>query len=198
MLNHFERIFKIVCLILAAVMIYQISRIFLRSDPLTNIHMPDVPTLATNTATNAATNILAVTNQTVKGTNGMNLKGTNRLGVATNNVPRRSQFQAPNNSDLTRPAQARIARITDSEILGPVIRPPPMALLGIAGDTAFFRSPEGETGLLKEGDTLGGVKLLRIGTNRILIQQDGTNKELTIFEGYGGESLLPKEQEISK
>ena len=53
-------------------MIYQISRIFLRSDPLTNIHMPDVPTLATNTATNAATNILAVTNQTVKGTNGMN------------------------------------------------------------------------------------------------------------------------------
>lgn len=198
MLNHFERIFKIVCLVLAAVMIYQISHIFLRRDPLTNIHLPDVPTLATNIATASPTNILAVTNQIAKETNGMPHRGFHRSMSATNNASQYSQFQAPNNSDLDRSVQARIARITDSEILGPVVRPPPMALLGIAGDTAFFRSPKGETGLLKEGDSLGGVKLLRIGTNRILIEQDGTNKELTIFEGYGGESLLPKEQEISK
>jgi hypothetical protein len=88
--------------------------------------------------------------------------------------------------------QARVDRITDSEILGPVIRPLPMALLGIGGNTAFLRAPSGQTGLVKEGEEVGGIKLLRIGINRVLIEQDGQKKELTMFSGYGGESLLPK------
>jgi len=91
--------------------------------------------------------------------------------------------------------QARVARISDSEILGPVMRPMPMALLGIAGNVAFLRSPSGQTGLVKEGDNLGEIKLLRIGTNRVLIEQDGQPKELMIFSGFGGESLLPKTTE---
>lgn len=91
--------------------------------------------------------------------------------------------------------QARVDRVTDSEILAPVNHPMPMALLGIAGKTAFLRSASGQTGLVKEGDSLGDIKLLRIGINRVLIEQDGQPKELMIFSGYGGESLLSKPTE---
>ena len=68
----------------------------------------------------------------------------------------------------------------------------PMALLGIAGKLAFLRSPSGQTGMVKEGEDLGEIKLLRIGINRVLVEQDGQPKELMIFSGLGGESLLPK------
>jgi hypothetical protein len=94
-------------------------------------------------------------------------------------------------ADLPPAVQARISRITDSEILGPVIHPLPMGLLGIAGEYAFLRSASGQTGLVKEGDSLDDLKLLRIGINRVLIEQDGQKKELMIFSGYGGDSLLP-------
>ncbi|HXC34735.1 MAG TPA: hypothetical protein VNV43_02610 [Candidatus Acidoferrales bacterium] len=93
--------------------------------------------------------------------------------------------------------QASIDRITDSEILGPVVRPLPMALLGIAGKVAFLRTPDGVTGLVKEGDELGGIKLLRIGINRALIEENGQQKELTIFDGIGGETLLDKSPQSS-
>jgi len=86
--------------------------------------------------------------------------------------------------------QARVDKIVDSEIFAPVMHPLPMALLGIAGDSAFLRTASGQTGLVKEGDSLGDLKLLRIGINRVLVEQDGQKKELTIFNGYGGESLL--------
>jgi hypothetical protein len=65
-----------------------------------------------------------------------------------------------------------------------------MALLGIAGEDAFLRTASGQTGLVKEGDSLGDLKLLRIGINRVLVEENGEKKELTIFSGYGGESLL--------
>ena len=70
------------------------------------------------------------------------------------------------------------------------LRPLPMALLGIAGDTAFLRSANGQTGLVKVGDELGGLKLLKIGINRVLVETEGQKKELMIFNGFGGESLL--------
>lgn len=87
---------------------------------------------------------------------------------------------------------ARLDRVIDSEILGPVMRPVPMGLLGIAGNVAFLRAPNGQTGLVKEGDELGGVKLLRIGVNRVLVEKEGQKEELMIFSGLGGQSLLPK------
>ena len=93
--------------------------------------------------------------------------------------------------------QARVDRVTDSEIFGPVIHPMPMALLGIAGKMAFLRSPSGQTGLVKEGDDLGEIKLVKIGVNRVLVEQDGQKKELMIFSGLGGESLLPKPTDTS-
>lgn len=91
--------------------------------------------------------------------------------------------------------QARVDRIVQSEILGQIIRPMPMGLLGVAGKDALIRTPTGQTGWLREGGELGGVKLLRIGTNRVLIDHEGQNKELTIFSGFGSETLLPKGKE---
>jgi len=92
---------------------------------------------------------------------------------------------------------ARVDRIVDSEILGPIMRPLPIALLGIAGNVAILRSANGQTGLVKEGNDLGGLKLLRIGINRVLVEDEGQKKELMIFSGLGGQSLLPKEQKTS-
>ncbi len=89
--------------------------------------------------------------------------------------------------------QAKVSRVIDSELLGTVMHPQPMALLGIAGNYAMLRTPSGQTGLVKEGDELGGVKLLTIGVNRVLVEEQGKTNELTIFSGFGGESLLPKQ-----
>jgi hypothetical protein len=95
--------------------------------------------------------------------------------------------------DLPPSILARVDRVTDSEILGPIMRPLPMALLGIAGNVAFLRAPSGQTGMVKEGEDLGPIKLLRIGTNRVLVEQEGQKKELTIFSGFGGDTLLQQD-----
>lgn len=96
--------------------------------------------------------------------------------------------------------QSRVDKIVNSEILAPVMHPLPMALLGIAGDYAFLRAASGQTGMVQVGGKVGDLKLLRIGINRVLIEQDGKQKELKIFNGYGGKSLLhqTKTNEISK
>ena len=107
----------------------------------------------------------------------------------TNNAAEPSSPMAAPVADATR---ARVDAITQSEILGPVMRPLPMALLGIAGKDVMLRTPNGQAGLLRVGEELGGIKLLQIGTNRVLIEQDAEVKELTLFSGFGSESLLPK------
>ena len=101
----------------------------------------------------------------------------------------------PGAVELPPEIKPRVERIVESEILGPVMHPLPMALLGIAGSDVFLRAPNGQTGLVKEGAELGGVKLLKIGINRVLVEEDGQEKELTIFQGLGGESLMPKEKD---
>ena len=101
-------------------------------------------------------------------------------------------------AELPPEIKARVDRIYESELFGMVMRPVPMGLLGIAGNSAFLRSPSGQTGLVKEGDSLGEIKLLRIGMNRVLVEQDGKKTELMIFDGFGGESLMPKDKETSK
>ncbi|MGA2657688.1 MAG: hypothetical protein ABSH34_09230 [Verrucomicrobiota bacterium] len=89
--------------------------------------------------------------------------------------------------------QARLDRIIESEILAPVIHPQPVALLGIVGRDAFLQAPNGQSGLIKEGEELGGIKLLSLGINRALIEEAGEKKELTLFSGLGSESLLSKQ-----
>jgi len=285
MLERSEPILKAFCLALAALVLFQVVRLVVRSDPLVHLNIPALPTLppdtnapaggtgtnslttpgaakaGTNTAhpgvqiAGAATNAPAGRESGKTGTNApysrSAQRGTNppsptaaakidmnsttdpRSGPKeTNTVARpdsaRSNLSAtPSGAtprgpgvsaglppdmaamgmgpfgrpgaitapELPLPIRARVDRITDSEILGPVMRPLPMALLGIAGNVAFLRAANGQTGLVKEGDSLGGLKLIRIGTNRVLVEDDGQKKELTIFSGYGGESLLPKQKD---
>ena len=86
--------------------------------------------------------------------------------------------------------QARIDAIIKSQIFGAIPKPPPMALQGIAGNSAMLRGPNGQTGLISVGEEIGGIKLLKIGINRVLVEHEGNEKELTLFSGYGSESLL--------
>ena len=158
--------------------------------------------IATNSTSNA---VVRLAERTV-GTNGTINSNLVRIGPAQTHAsarsprseiammspggfPRGGPVRAP---ELAPEAKARVFRIYDSEILGPVMHPLPMALLGIAGDYAIIRAPSGQTDMVKEGATIGEIKLLKIGTNRVLVEEAGEKKELTIFEGYGGQSLLPK------
>lgn len=193
------------------------------SNAVANAVISVVTNAVTDAATNTATNVSAQVEAKLAGTNAIATTGVSTNGgtnlllaskvVGTNNAsdlkPKRkrpgneppdmggmgfSPAQGPaKHADLPPAVQARITRITDSEILGPVMHPMPMALLGIAGDCAFLRSDSGQTGLVKEGDLLADLKLLRIGVNRVLVEQAGQKKELTIFSGYGGDSLLPND-----
>jgi hypothetical protein len=287
MLERSKWILKIVCLALAAVLLYQLIQVGIRLNPLAHVTVPELPSLppeaanqpgstpvipgmppvpgvkgsnssvpsvgtnavpsALATGTNAAspkalarsetnsaappkpaeteTNITPPLTVGTKPTNipptvasagpGTNLApgaaGTNAvasqspgskaaaaapgpivMGMPGGFNPNQRMMSPPHAASLPPAIQARVDRIVESEILGPFIRPQPAALIGIAGDFAFVRAPTGQTGLVKEGDDLGGLKLLRIGTNRVLVEEQGQKKELTIFSGYGGESLLPK------
>jgi len=105
--------------------------------------------------------------------------------------PRRGPGGAPQ-MNLPADVQAMIDKIRQSQLLGPDIKPPPMALMGIAGKDVFLRGPNGQTGIIREGEELGGVKLIRIGTNRVVVEENGQQEELTIFSGFGSETLLEK------
>jgi hypothetical protein len=89
---------------------------------------------------------------------------------------------------------ARVEKIKESQVLGMVVRPPPMALLGIAGADVILRGPNGQMGIIRVGEELGGVKLLQVGLNRILVLHEGKTNELILFEGIGSETLLGKEK----
>lgn len=145
-------------------------------------------TLASGSTTNR-TNFLDMKEGAVAGTNSPVAQKTSAKGTGPGGRP-----EGKKGPDVPPAMKARIDRITQSEILAPVMRPMPMALLGIGGDEALIRSPEGQTGMVKEGKELGSIKLLKIGTNRVLIEEKGEKKELTIFSGFGGESLMPKEE----
>jgi hypothetical protein len=283
--ERYQKLVRLVCIVLGALLLVQLGRIVVNRNPLAHLQIPAVPTLTKADAasgsksTNAApvqesvkksTNIVATaisskeTNATVEIppaksatnapagpmvkksttnapaaelaetlTNSAQAKqpgktGSNVVVLAGSGKPdTNSQSRAESPSGNKRPGPgsqiaggppgmpggmppgmmpgmpaklpdlppdiwARVDRIVDSEILGPVMRPLPMALLGIAGNVAFLRASNGQTGLVKEGDDLGGLKLLRIGINRVLVEEEGKKQELMIYSGMGGESLLPK------
>jgi hypothetical protein len=98
----------------------------------------------------------------------------------------------PSPSTPAPPAPDRYTTIESSGILGAMPQgPPPPALLGLAGAYAIIRAPEGQTDLVAEGGTLGTVKVIKIGINRVLIEHKGKVEELSIFEGLGGQPLVP-------
>jgi hypothetical protein len=158
---------------------------------------------ATNSAssTNSAkggTNLIAGEKSGKQGTNSASKSGTNAASskeMAKKGGPPGSRQEPGKAADLPPLIKARIERITQSEILGQIVRPMPMALLGIADKDVFLRAPDGQTGTIKEGGELGGIKLLKVGTNRILVEQEGQKKELTLFSGLGSETLMPKTTE---
>ena len=163
MLERLNPALRIVCLCLAGLALWQISRLaFSKDDPLKGF------TLSAQAATRT---------------------------TASTNAPK-SDGKRP--VELAPVMRARVDRIVQSEILGAIVRPQPMALIGLAGPDAFIRTPTGQTVLLREGEESGGVKLLRIGTNRILIEHEGQQKELTLFSGFGSESLLPKPEQTNR
>jgi hypothetical protein len=89
--------------------------------------------------------------------------------------------------------------VATSGVLGAVPKaPPPPALLGLAGKYAILRAPGGETDLVAEGGQIGGVKLIRIGINRVLIEHQGKVEELAIFSGLGGAPLAAPGKEGAK
>jgi hypothetical protein len=67
----------------------------------------------------------------------------------------------------------------------------PTALLGIVGKYAIIQGPDGKRDLVAEGGRLGEITLLKIGTNRVVIEHQGKQQELTLFSGLGGSPLLP-------
>ena len=190
---------------------------FASASPVTN--KPATNTIASTSTNKLSTNEIALASTNTNPTSNKPESGTNAVAADSANTNAASALAksrpkkrgalppgivgmmagAPGGKAAKLPAeiQARVDRITESEILGPVMHPMPMALLGIAGNVAFLRSPIGQTGLVKEGEDLGDIKLLRIGVNRVLIEQNGEKKELMIFAGLGGESLLPKPTQSS-
>jgi hypothetical protein len=145
-------------------------------------------------ATNLSAAAPGTTNPVVSDTNMATRKMTSPSSILS-----RGPMDGGRASGLPPEIKARVDRVYESELFGQIMRPQPMGLLGIAGNCAFLRAPGGQTGLVKEGDSLGEIKLLRIGINRVLVEQDGKKSELMIFEGLGGESLMPKEnKETSK
>jgi hypothetical protein len=132
--------------------------------------------------------------------------GLMAMGPGGPGMPPGARFMGPGGGpgmlrpgpELAPEVQARLDRIIESEILAPVMRPLPMALLGIAGPHIFLRASNGQTGLIKEGEELGGVKLVRIGVNRVLVEEKGEQKELTIFAGFGSDSLMSAKKDSPK
>jgi hypothetical protein len=211
MFERLNPVLRMTCLVLAALLVFQFSRLAASKDPLADVKLPvpSVNTIGSN-ATPAAVSGVKETNAPGPATNAAPVpetaKGATNAPPVSKGMPPASRGKMPGSRptsgtpmpDLPPAVQARVERITQSEILGQVIRPLPMALLGIAGRDAFLRAPNGQTGLVKEGDELGGIKLLRIGTNRVLIEHEGQKKELTVFSGFGSDTLLPKGKENSK
>ena len=250
MLDRLGSILKIVCVVLAALLLFRFTRAAARKNPLDQLNIPTAlsaaggsntlsavkgtntlgtNTVATNTVgasavrtntggTNAVGTNAVPTNAVVANATKTNAVGTNaapnqEIGKKATNAPQPSRTpnlgsrgmnvgprpemgrMAP---ELPPAVQTRVERITQSEILGPVMRPLPMALLGIGGKDVFLRAPNGQTGLIREGEELGGVKLLKIGTNRVLIEHEGRQQELMLFSGFGSETLLPKGKENLK
>lgn len=159
MLERFNPLLRLVCLALAGLILFQISRLATRRDAFARGSFESVA------------------------------MRSEKKDASTNAAPSKAGPPA-----LPANIQAMVDKIKTSQLLAPDMKPPPMALLGIAGKDVFLRAPNGQTGVIREGEELGGVKLLQIGTNRVVVEHEKQQKELTIFSGFGSETLLKKDK----
>lgn len=197
MLERYNPVLRIVCLALAGLIVYQLSGLAFKKDaiavnrfeaPLARVDSTNRTAALTNLAVVATNAVKTLTNAPVTGTNSATGKPTNvaaPLRMAGGSA-------AAGKPNVPPDVQALLDKIKQSQLFGPEIKPPPMALVGIAGKDVFLRGPNGQTGLIREGEELGGAKLIRIGTNRVIVEHEGEQKELTIFSGFGSETLLEK------
>ena len=125
-------------------------------------------------------------------------RGSFETPMASGETKPKATYAAPAPPTLPPAVQAMVDKIKQSQLLGPDVKPPPMALMGIAGKDVFLRGPNGQTGSIREGEELDGVKLIRIGINRVIVEHEKQQKELTIFSGFGSETLLPQKKEKSE
>lgn len=167
MFDHTEKLFRWLCVVLIAVLAYPVVRLATRTQGFEKVPLDSLV-------------------QPLPLVNTNRISGTNTAVVEQGN---------PSLPPLPVQVSNHVERITQSEILGPVVRPRPVALLGIAGPDAFIRATSGRTGLLRVGELMDGIKLVQVGTNRVVIEQDGKRRELTIFAGLGSETLIPKEKD---
>jgi len=214
MRDRMSVVLRVSCLVLAGVIVFQVASLLAHKDPLADLRItspaaaepaPSKPSevsgqpgsgqSASNQSaipTNAAIATTATNGTNIVVTTNAATKSTNAAVRSASNASRRVAGVSARPADLPPAVQARVDRVVQSEIFGAIPRPLPMALLGIAGKDAFIRTPSGQVGLMREGEELGGVKLLRIGNNRVLVEHEEQKKELTVFSGLGGEALLPK------
>jgi hypothetical protein len=202
MLERYNPLLRLVCIALIGLIIYQVSRIAFRRDAIARSNFEPLParveitnkvTIETN-APAVSTNLPAPAATNVVSTN----KPTNHNAAVIRAVrsaggPMGPMGGAPK-QNLPPDVQALVDKIRQSQLLGPDIKPPPMALLGIAGKDVFLRGPNGQTGVIREGEELGGVKLIRVGTNRVVVEENKQQRELMIFSGLGSETLLEKKE----
>ena|ERR1051325_1275912 len=211
MLERYNPILRLVCIALAGLILYQISRLAFQRDavargrietPIPRVEATNKTKVETNAPAKSTNSATASTNSASTSTNSTSTS-TNAAAAKTNGpasaVAQTRMAMGPRSGpggmpqmNLPADVQAMIDKIRQSQLLGPDIKPPPMALMGIAGKDVFLRGPNGQTGVIREGEDLGGVKLIRIGTNRVLVEENGQQKELTIFSGFGSETLLEK------
>lgn len=186
MSDRIAALWKIGCLVLAALMCFWVVRAARHGNPLRAVTLPEVPAWSPSTEATDPAGPPAGGNPSVPAS-----LPSPGMGPPPSVGPPAGGRGGSTVPPLPPDTQKRVDYVVQSQLLGPVMRPPPMALLGIAGPDVLFRGPQGQSGLLRVGEELGGVRLIRIGTNRVLVQENGQLKELTLFDGLGSESLLP-------
>jgi hypothetical protein len=195
-LDRLQLVLKCGCVVLAALLLYQVTRLVGVQNPLADVELPDLSVLDVPTNSPRAPSETSPTQESTGmpaaplGMPPVMMPGTMPPGFARGN-PGMPGGGPP----LSPEVQARVNEIHQKEIFGPVPRPVPLTLMGIGGAYVFLQTPSGQSGLVAKGEELGGVKVLRIGTNRVLVEVDGKPQELTIFSGFGSETLLPNDKE---
>ena len=109
-------------------------------------------------------------------------------------IKSREEKRAKTQKDALTAAQVKtsIEIMKRSGLFGSPPKPRPSTLIGIAGDMAIIQTGSGGTKAMSVDETFQNVKLLKLDTNRALIEENGKTRELTLYSGMGSESLIDK------
>ncbi len=182
MREHLPVVLKGACVLLGASIVVQAYGLFKERDPLLGL---EDSALLQRVAAGAG----------AEGTSAAAEKGPPPPAAEKKSAPEGEKKAEPP------PPDPRQRAIEKSGIFGEAPRkggPRRPSLLGIAGDRAILKLPDGKVDLVSEGAEASGVKVLRIATNRVLVEFKGKKIELTIFSGLGSDPLSEKSGEREK